>query len=74
MVLHCHPTLAISKFNPEVYKETTQFLEDFFIIIKDLKVGAKAVWKPSKTGALLTTKSILDIQKMFLEEKGLNFY
>jgi hypothetical protein len=30
-----HPTLAINKFNPYVYKEAIQFLQDFIIIIKD---------------------------------------
>jgi hypothetical protein len=31
--------------------------------------NGKALWKPIQTGVILTTKSILDLQNLFLNEK-----
>lgn len=41
--------------------------------MSDLEVGHKRMWKPSQTGSILATKSILDIQKIYLIDKGFKF-
>lgn len=68
-----HPVLAISKLQPDIYEKTIQFLKNFINIITNLEVGHKRIWKPSQTGAILATSSILDIQKLYLDEKGYHF-
>lgn len=68
-----HPVLAISKLKPEMYEKTIHFLNSFIDIITDLKVGHKKLWKPSQTRSILATSSILDIQKIYLYDKGLHF-
>lgn len=68
-----HPTVALSKFNLQLYNETIIFLEEFLLTVQDLKVGSTMAWKPSQTGAMITTKSILDIQQIFFDDKGYSF-
>jgi hypothetical protein len=70
-------TLALSKFNLRVYQETLLFLDEFITLFTSLQVApdknGKALWKPIQTGVILTTKSILDLQNLFLNEKKYSF-
>jgi hypothetical protein len=70
-------TLALSKFNLRVYQETLLFLDEFITLFSSLQVApdknGKALWKPIQTGVILTTKSILDLQNLFLNEKKYSF-
>jgi hypothetical protein len=56
-----------------VYQETLLFLDEFITLFSSLQVApdknGKALWKPIQTGVILTTKSILDLQNLFLNEK-----
>lgn len=64
---------ALSKIDVSIYTSTIKFLEDFMEIINFMEVGLKKLWKPSQTGILISTRSILDIQKILLEEKKYKF-
>lgn len=68
-----HPTLALSKLSVIKYNETIQFLQDFMQIIPELYVGESKSWKPSQMGALISTKSVLDLQNLFLNEMNYKF-
>lgn len=68
-----HPILALSKLKPDIYENTIQFLNSFIDVMKGLEVGNKRTWKPSQTGSILATTSILDIQKIYLFDKGFKF-
>lgn len=68
-----HPSCALSKFNIEVYNDTIKFLEDFIILFTKLEVGPKKVWKPSQTGAIISTSSILQLQSFLLGNKDYKF-
>lgn len=41
-------------------------------MFKKIKIGAQGTWKPCQTGVLLSTQSILDLQKLFLNQKKKN--
>jgi hypothetical protein len=70
-------TLALNKFNLRVYQETLLFLDEFITLFSSLQVApdknGKSLWKPIQTGVILTTKSILDLQNLFLNEKKYSF-
>lgn len=68
-----HPVLALSKLKPQVYENNIQFLKHFINIMTDLEVGLKKIWKPSQTDSIIATSLILDIQQIFLEDKGFQF-
>ncbi|KAL5246397.1 hypothetical protein ACI65C_013805 [Semiaphis heraclei] len=68
-----HPVLALSKLKPEMYESSITFLKGFIDIMMDIEVGYKRTWKPSQKGSILATSSILDIQKIYLDDKGFNF-
>jgi len=67
-----NPVVALSKFNLEKYNETIQFLHNFMDMFKNIKIGS-GTWKPCQTGVLLATKSIIDLQNIFLNEKSYKF-
>lgn len=67
------PVVALSKFNLEKYNKTIQFLHDFMDMFKNIKIGSKGTWKPCQAGVLLATKSIIDLQNIFLNEKSYKF-
>lgn len=68
-----HPTLALSKLSIENYNQTISFLRDFMAVIPEMFVGVKKIWKPSQTGALLSTQSVMDLQDVFLNKKNFTF-
>lgn len=68
-----HPSNALSKFNLVSYNETVTFLEDFKFIFANLEVGYKKLWKPSQTGVLISTQSILELHTNLLDSKGYGF-
>lgn len=67
-----HPVLALSKLKPEMYESSIQFLKGLIYIMMDIELGYKRTWKPSQKGSILAT-SILDIQTIYLDDKGFNF-
>lgn len=73
LVTSRHPSMALSKLKPQVYSETIIFLKDVMEIIQAMDIGTTKFWKPSQTGLLITTQSLLDIQQLFLEDKGYIF-
>ncbi|KAB0804614.1 hypothetical protein PPYR_01584 [Photinus pyralis] len=68
-----HPSSALSKYNKCAYTDSITFLKDFMHIFKSLEVGVKKVWKPSQTGVLITTQSLLELQEHLLENKQYKF-
>jgi len=68
-----HPVLALSKLKPEMYESSITFLKGFIDVMMDIDVGYKRTWKPSQKGSILATSSILDIQKIYLDDKGFHF-
>lgn len=68
-----HPVFALSKINSVAYGDAIQFLESFINLFKDLKFGQKGSWKPCQKGVLISTTSILEIQKLCLEERNYQF-
>lgn len=42
-------------------------------MFKNIKIRSKGTWKPCQTGVLLATKSIIDLQNIFLNEKSYKF-
>lgn len=68
-----HPSVALSKLVKKNYDETIKFLKDFIDIFKGLYVGESRMWKPSQTGAIISTTSILEIQNEFLNNKAYTF-
>lgn len=68
-----HPSCAISKMNPEIYNDSIEFLKNFMDIFRRLEVGHKKSWKPSQTGVLVSTESLLGLQAELLENRGYDF-
>ncbi|KAJ8956758.1 hypothetical protein NQ314_006632 [Rhamnusium bicolor] len=68
-----HPIMALSRINEDIYKKTLDFLKTFIDIFKRAKIGARELWKPVQKRVIITTQSILDIQQIFLEDKGYTF-
>jgi len=68
-----HPVLALGKLKPEMYESSITFLKEFIDIMMDIEVGYKRTWKPSQKGSILATSSILDIQNIYLDDKGSHF-
>lgn len=67
------PVVALSKFNPEKYLETLQFLNKFMDLFRNIKIGYRKTWKPCQSGVLIATQSILDLQDLFLNKKNFRF-
>jgi hypothetical protein len=68
-----HPSCAISKMNPEIYDDSIEFLKNFMDIFRRMEVGQKRTWKPSQTGVLVSTQSLLGLQVELLENRGYDF-
>lgn len=68
-----HPSCALSKFNIKTYDESIQFLKDFMDLFLNMDVGYKRIWKPSQTGVLISTQSMLDLHSYLLEAKNYSF-
>lgn len=68
-----HIEMALSKLKPDVYENSITFLNNFIKIMTNLEVGNKRCWKPSQSGSILATSSILDLQHIYLDQKGFHF-
>lgn len=67
-----HPGMAFSLAKPEKHDEAVAFLEFFMDMFQRVKIG-DGVWKPVQTGVLLSTSSILALQKTLLHEDKYTF-
>lgn len=67
------PVTALNKYNEETYKEIVTFLYNFMEIVDNMEVGDQKVWKPTQTGALISTKSMIQVQNILLNQKNYNF-
>lgn len=68
-----HPTLALSKHNMQSYDNAVSHLQNIMDVFRTMHVGLKGAWKPSQTGLLISTQSILDIQEDFFTNKNYVF-
>jgi hypothetical protein len=68
-----HPSCALSKMNEVVYNDTITFLKDFMELFRNMAIGYKKLWKPSQTGVLISTQSMLNVQANLLENKSYKF-
>ena len=68
-----HPSCSLSKFNIEAYNEAITFLKDFMDLFATMEVGYKKLWKPSQSGVLISTQSMLELQADLLEKKQYQF-
>lgn len=66
-------TSSISKLKPGKYEKTIIFLHDFIKIMTQIEVGIKRTWKPFQSGSILATTSILNLQNIYLNQKGFHF-
>ena len=65
--------LALSKLSEEKHGETTAFLKQVIELFMNVKIGIKGAWKPIQTGVVTTTKSLLGLQDLLLNRKGVSF-
>lgn len=68
-----HPSVALSLKNMQAYDEAISHLQKTMSIFQRMNVGSRNLWKPSQTGLLISTKSMLDIQEDCLKNKGYAF-
>ena len=61
-------SLALSKKNPQVYKETVDFLKEFIELISGLSISANGHWKPFQTGLIISTQSLIELAAELLNE------
>ena len=64
-------SIALSKYNSEVYNKAIEHLKDIIKLFLDITIGDQ--WKPVQTAIVTTTKSILDLQKLLLEVHGFKY-
>lgn len=67
------PVTALSKYREETYNGIVSFLYDFMEIVDYMEVGGQKVWKTIQTGALISTKSMIQLQNILLNQKNYNF-
>ena len=68
-----YPSCALSKMNLTVYNDAIQFLKEFMDLFGRMKVGSTKVWKPSQTGVLISTQSVVQLHAKLLENKKYEF-
>ncbi|KAG0423845.1 hypothetical protein HPB47_000393 [Ixodes persulcatus] len=64
--------LAMSELNPTKYEEAVTFLEEVVYIFSRLSIykqGQRECFKPFQAGMIVTTKSALKLQQLYLQEK-----
>ena len=66
-----HPVQALSKFSVEKYNASITFLSDIIELFQ--QIGNKS-WKPVQTGAIISTQSVLDLQKVLLDDCNFKFF
>ena len=62
---------ALSKANMLEYNKAIQHLNETIELFKEISIGG--CWKPIQTGIITTTMSILSLQKILLDDYGLEF-
>lgn len=67
-----HPVMALSKINEFSYEKAISHLEEVVCIFNEISVGVKGHWKPFQTGVILSTTTILSLQRDYLS-KGHKF-
>lgn len=67
------PRTALSLKNELRYNESIDFLEETIQIMKKITIGEGNYWKPVQTGIILSTKSVLDLNRFFLHERNYDF-
>lgn len=65
--------MVLTKLKPDVYEKSVIFFIYFIDIMTHLEVGHKSSWNPSQSGSILSTTLIVDIQNIYLNEKGFHF-
>ena len=73
LMLSRRPSIALGKKCKSKRNESTQFLEHFKDLISRMKIGGSVGWKPVQRGIVISTLSILGLQKRLLDEKGFSF-
>lgn len=68
-----HPSAALSKIQIDSYNTAITFLKNFIEIMSHVFIGDNKAWKPSQTGAILSTNSILQLQEYLFETKNCLF-
>ena len=51
----------------------TGFLKQVIELFMNVKIGIKGAWKPIQTGVVTTRKSLLGLQDLLLDRKGVSF-
>lgn len=64
-----HPILALSHKKTQEYEIAISHLQNTVKVFKGMMVGSRQLWKPSQTGLLISTKSMLDIQEELIRNK-----
>ncbi|XP_064461629.1 uncharacterized protein LOC135371569 [Ornithodoros turicata] len=67
-----HPVMALSRHNTAKYEEALKFLQVFMDMFSRLKIG-NGHYKPCQAGVLLSTTSMLELQKHLLEDLHFDF-
>ena len=65
---------ALSLRDKEKYEQTRTFLSNAMYIFEHMQIGAKGIWKPFQTSALLSTKTLLDLSEYLLKERNFDFF
>jgi hypothetical protein len=66
------------ELNKPAYLTTAWFLDQverccFMELFRNMAIGYKKLWKPSQTGVLISTQSMLNVQANLLENKSYKF-
>lgn len=63
--------LALGKHNLEMYNETIGHLKKSIQVFRS--IGQKGHWKPVQSGVIMATKSMIELQEYFLNERRYKF-
>ncbi|KAG0435581.1 hypothetical protein HPB47_018403, partial [Ixodes persulcatus] len=67
-----HPVITINKHNLAIFTSTIEFLTIFHYFQRRLKIGNWA-FLPEQPGVVLSTKSVLNLQKMLIYKHSFSF-
>ena len=67
-----HPVMALSLADPDSHENAVNILNSVMNMVKEMKVGDVS-WKPVQPGILIATKTVLDLQVIFLKKEIHNF-
>lgn len=68
-----NPTLALSKYNKNKYKECQLFFLEVINLFQNIKIGEKGHYKPVQTGVIISTNSMLHLTEYLLNDKEYKF-